>query len=72
MADKPMRIFRSPITGRYYATRSYRVRYVADGQEFVEITGTKYDVTDDIETIVAVRIEEAKSNDRPQAHRAQV
>lgn len=41
---KPIKVFYSTISGRFYASSSYRV--AADG--VVTITGKKFDVTDDI------------------------
>lgn len=45
---KPIRIFFSPLTRRFYATRSYRE--IAPGQ--VECTGEKFDVTSDIGALI--------------------
>lgn len=41
---KPIRVFYSPLSGRFYASEHYRVG--PDG--VVVITGKKYDVTNDI------------------------
>lgn len=40
---KPIRVFYSPLSGRFYASQHYR----EDGAAVV-ITGKKYDVTNDI------------------------
>ena len=40
---KPIKVFYSPFTERFYATRAYKRK----GDIFI-ITGEKYDVTDDI------------------------
>src|SRR5690606_2578007 len=60
---RPLRIFRSHLTGNYYATRSYKVRsnVVSSGGEVerVEITGKKEDVTDQIKAIVRTELKES-------------
>ena len=43
MSRKPIRVFYSPLSGRFYASDRYREE---DGM--VVITGKKYDVTNDI------------------------
>ena len=43
MAEKPIRVFWSGLSKRFYASSHYRIK---DG--IVTITGKKYDVTDDI------------------------
>ena len=50
MAQKPkrIRVLYSPITRRFYATRSWR--YVGAGN--IVVTGEKFDVTQDIAAIV--------------------
>ena len=63
----PIKVFYSRLTGRFYASKHYK----ADGKGHVVITGKKYDVTDDIGSIItAFNIEftpqtpaEAKSNE---------
>lgn len=47
-ARKPLRIFKSSLTGRYYAFRAYR-ELKGGG---IVVTGLKEDVTDDIEKIL--------------------
>ena len=49
---KPLHIFRSPLTDRYYATRSYKM----EGNGIVTVSGNPDDVTDEIEAIVKARI----------------
>jgi hypothetical protein len=44
MAAKPIRVFYSELSGRFYASAHYRV----DAKGYVVITGRKYDVTNDI------------------------
>lgn len=44
MASKPIRVFWSPLSQRFYASRAYREE---EGGCFV-ITGQKFDVTNDI------------------------
>ena len=46
--QKPIRVFFSPLTRRFYATRAYR----DDGNGFVIVTGEKFDVTNDIASII--------------------
>ena len=46
--SKPIRVFWSGLSQRFYATRAYRE--VAPG--VVEVTGEKFDVTDDIGAII--------------------
>lgn len=45
MPSKPIRVFYSTLSGRFYATRAYRINK-DDG--FAVITGEKFDVTNDI------------------------
>jgi hypothetical protein len=48
MASKPIRIFWSELSQKFYASRAYR----ETGPGIVEITGQKFDVTQDIASIV--------------------
>lgn len=48
MKQKPIRIFWSGLSQRFYASRAYKQL----GPGIVEITGEKFDVTDDIAAIV--------------------
>lgn len=48
MASKPIRVFYSVLSRRFYATRAYRE--VKPG--VVEVTGEKFDVTNDIAGII--------------------
>ena len=48
---KPIRVFYSDLSQRFYATRAYKE--VKPG--VVEVTGDKFDVTDDIARIVSIR-----------------
>jgi len=48
VASKPIRVFYSVLSQRFYATRAYRE--VQPG--IVEVTGDKFDVTDDIAGII--------------------
>ena len=47
---KPIRVFYSDLGehGTFYATQHWRLRKEASGLEYIEITGKKYDVTQDI------------------------
>lgn len=44
MGSKPIKVFYSPWSGRFYASSAYKM--TADG--LFTITGSKFDVTDDI------------------------
>lgn len=44
---KPIRVFYSSLTKRFYGTAAYRTHFV-DKVEHIEITGAKHDVTQDI------------------------
>ena len=48
MTAKPIRVFWSRLTGRFYATRSYKE--ISPG--VVEVSGERFDVTDDILAIL--------------------
>ena len=51
--SKPIRVFWSPLTRRFYASRAWRER-----DNHIEITGQKFDVTQDIaRAMVAYDIE---------------
>lgn len=47
--QKPMRLFQSPFSGRYYVTKSYR----QVNEKTIEVTGAKWDVTDDVLAILS-------------------
>ena len=47
-ARKPIRVFFSPLSHRFYATRTYDV----ESNGFVTCTGEKFDVTNDIAEMV--------------------
>ena len=44
MSKKPIRVFYSPLSQRFYATAHYR----EDGKGHTIVTGEKFDVTNDI------------------------
>lgn len=48
MERKPIRVFYSTLSQRFYATRAWRV----DRQGVIEVTGEQFDVTDDIAGII--------------------
>ncbi len=48
MSAKPIHVFYSEMSGRFYASQHYKV----DARGFVVITGRKYDVTNDIAALV--------------------
>jgi hypothetical protein len=45
---KPIRVFFSPFSRRFYATRAYRI----DERGLVTVTGEKFDVTNDIAYLI--------------------
>lgn len=45
---KPIRVFFSVLSRRFYATRAYRI----DDDGIVTVTGEKFDVTDDIASLI--------------------
>ncbi len=54
MTTKPMKILHSDLTGKYYATKSYK--WINEEKGHLLITGKKEDVTEEIESIVSKRI----------------
>lgn len=50
--DKPIRVFYSDLSQRFFATKHWQVREEADGVEYILITGKKYDVTNDIASAI--------------------
>lgn len=53
MADRPIRVFYSVLTDTFYATKHWRER-----NGYIEITGKKYDVTQDVaRAVVEHRVE---------------
>lgn len=48
-SKRPIRVFFSELSGRFYASAHYKVTLAEDGTaELITITGEKFDVTDDI------------------------
>ena len=45
---KPIRVFFSPLSRRFYATRAYTI----DERGMVTVTGEKFDVTNDIAGLI--------------------
>lgn len=45
---KPIRVFYSELSRRFYATRAYRI----DDKGFVIVTGETFDVTNDIAALI--------------------
>lgn len=45
---RPIRVFYSTLTGRFYATRTWREKTSKKGAPYIEVVGDKFDVTDDI------------------------
>lgn len=48
---KPIKVFYSELSERFYASRAYTYKEV-DGQRLYTITGQKFDVTDDIGHVI--------------------
>lgn len=46
--SKPIRVFWSPLSHRFYASRAYK----EDAKGFITITGEQFDVTNDIAALV--------------------
>ena len=46
--SKPIRVFWSPLSRRFYATRAYKEHALG----VIEVTGEKFDVTNDIGEII--------------------
>ena len=44
--EKPMKLFYSPISGRVYASKEYKIIKMGE-KTYYKITGEKYDVTRD-------------------------
>ena len=53
MAAKPIRVFFSPLTQRFYASAHYKTMGTTETMEHILITGQKFDVTDDIAAAIA-------------------
>lgn len=68
MASKPIRVFYSVLSRRFYATRAYRE--VKPG--VVEVTGEKYDVTNDIAGIITEHSVTFAVADQPSAADARI
>ena len=45
---KPIRVFYSPLSQRFYASRAWKATKRDDKSEHILITGEKFDVTNDI------------------------
>jgi hypothetical protein len=59
---KPIRVFFSELSRRFYATRAYKI----DERGFVTVTGEQFDVTNDIASLIAIHgvtFEERTSTD---------
>jgi hypothetical protein len=49
---KPIRIFYSELSQRFYASRAWRTVKTTNDKEIVEITGQKFDVTDELGALI--------------------
>ena len=66
VARKPIRVFFSTLSRRFYATRAYKL----DPRGFVIVTGEKFDVTNDIAGLIEqhnleFRVRPAQPEDAP-------
>lgn len=52
---KDVHLFWSPLSHRIYATRAYKEVEKKDGGRYIEVTGQKFDVTDQIKQILDTR-----------------
>lgn len=60
----PIRIFQSPFSERYYATRAYKIINAEKG--LFEVTGQKDDVTDEIKAIIEREIAKRNQGSLPE------
>lgn len=51
MGKKPIRVFYSTLSSRFYATNKYKSEII-NNMEKIIITGEKYDVTQDIARVI--------------------
>lgn len=51
-AQKPIRIFYSEFSHRFYASRAWKVVKRTDDKEIIEITGEKFDVTNELGALI--------------------
>jgi archaellum biogenesis protein FlaJ (TadC family) len=49
---KPIRILYSALSRRFYATQAWRTVKMDSHTEFIQVTGEKYDVTDQIARLI--------------------
>jgi hypothetical protein len=49
---RPIRVFYSVLSQRFYASRMWKEVELQNGKRFVEITGEKFDVTNDIAGLI--------------------
>jgi len=64
MMSKPIKVFWSPLGQRFYASRAYKQfpSRMGDNKVLFQITGEKFDVTDDIaDAIIKNKIEFTKA-----------
>jgi hypothetical protein len=51
-SSKPIRVFYSVLSQRFYATRAWKEITASNGNRFIEVTGEKSDVTNDIAGLI--------------------
>jgi hypothetical protein len=49
---KPIRVFYSTLSQRFYATRAWREITASNGNRLIEVTGEQFDVTNDIAGLI--------------------
>jgi len=49
---KPIRVFYSTLSQRFYATKAWRECPPPNGARYIEVTGEQFDVTDDIAGLI--------------------
>ena len=66
---KPIRVFFGAFSETFYASQHYKETPLEDGTSRFEITGVKYDVTDDILYAIEDRELDADAFERIREHR---
>jgi predicted metallopeptidase len=54
MRRKRIRVFYSPLSRRFFATRAWKEVEKSNGSMVIEVTGEKFDVTSDIYELVVL------------------
>ena len=51
-ASRPIRVFYSELSCRFYAMRAWRECTTQNGARYIQVTGEQFDVTDDIAGLI--------------------